>query len=39
MGDNPETLSGKLEKKSPSIFKGWQERFVVLKDGKLKYYL
>ncbi len=31
-------MSGFLEKYSPSIFGGWQKRFVSLKDNKLKYY-
>ena len=29
---------GYLEKYSPSLFAGWQRRFVVIKDRKLKYY-
>jgi hypothetical protein len=29
---------GFLQKKSPSFFKGWQQRFFILKDRKLKYY-
>ena len=27
-----------LSKKSPSMLKGWQSRFVLLKDKKLRYY-
>lgn len=29
---------GFLQKKSPSLLGGWQDRFIVLKDRKLKYY-
>lgn len=29
---------GYLEKYSPSLFAGWQRRFLVIKDRKLKYY-
>jgi hypothetical protein len=31
-------MAGFLEKFSPSLFGGWQKRFVTLKDNKLKYY-
>jgi hypothetical protein len=31
-------MKGTLSKKSPSMLKGWQQRFVVLKDKKLRYY-
>ena len=31
-------LSGTLFKNSPSMFKGWQERYFVLKDRKIKWY-
>lgn len=34
-----ETIKGNLFKKSPSIFQGWQKRYVILKDKKLKYFL
>jgi len=34
----PQDKSGKLCKLSPSFFAGWQERYVVLKDRKMKYY-
>ena len=30
--------SGTLMKSSPSIFIGWQERQIILKDRKLKYF-
>ncbi|GMI00992.1 hypothetical protein TrLO_g5994 [Triparma laevis f. longispina] len=33
----PVTFKGYLLKKSPSIFKGWQKRFVVIGDNRLKY--
>jgi hypothetical protein len=33
-----EEKRGVLMKSSPSIFKGWQERIVLLKDRKLKYF-
>ena len=31
-------MKGTLGKKSPSMLKGWQSRFVLLKDKKLRYY-
>ena len=34
----PAIKRGILQKSSPSWFKGWQERYVILHDGKLKYY-
>ena len=36
--DTPKSCSGILLKKSPSIFKGWQKRFVTVQDKKLKYF-
>lgn len=36
--DEFEVLQGSLQKKSPSYFSGWQERYVILKDKKLKYF-
>lgn len=36
--DAPKELKGYLQKKSPSLFRGWQDRFIVLKDRKLFYY-
>ena len=36
--NKPKTKLGTLYKSSPSWFKGWQERYIVLQDGKLKYY-
>ena len=30
-------MEGYLHKYSPSLFKGWQKRYVVLKDRKLIY--
>ncbi len=30
--------SGHLLKSSPSFFKGWQDRFLVVRDRKLKYF-
>ena len=32
-------MRGYLEKFSPALLKGWQRRYVILKDHKLKYYL
>ena len=34
----PQDKEGYLEKYSPAFLVGWQRRFFVLKDGKLKYY-
>ena len=31
-------LTGKLYKNSPSMFKGWQERYFTLKDKKIKWF-
>ena len=31
-------MKGYLSKKSPSMLKGWQNRFILLKDKKLRYY-
>jgi hypothetical protein len=36
--DKPMEMRGTLHKKSPSMLKGWQARFVLLKDKKLRYY-
>ena len=35
---DPQEIRGWLEKKSASMFKGWQPRYVILKDRKMKYY-
>lgn len=34
----PRSIGTYLMKKSPSMMKGWQKRYVVIKGGKLKYY-
>ena len=34
----PIEIRGYIEKYSPSIFAGWQRRYVIVKDRKLKYY-
>jgi len=34
----PQPKSGFLHKKSPALFAGWQERYFVLKNRKLKYF-
>jgi hypothetical protein len=34
----PKKIEGTLMKKSPSWFKGWQERYVILENRKFKYY-
>mgnify|MGYP001458182596 CR=1 FL=1 len=34
---NPNDFEGYLYKYSPSIFKGWQKRYIILKDKKLMY--
>ena len=34
----PRAIGAYLMKKSPAIMKGWQKRYVVLKEGVLKYY-
>lgn len=34
----PQEKRGFISKKSPSIFKSWQERYFILKDRKLKYF-
>jgi len=34
----PKERRGYLEKYSPSLFAGWQRRYIILKDRKLKYY-
>ena len=42
IGNNQENKypekAGPLEKMSPSLFKGWQDRFFELKDMKLSWY-
>ena len=35
--DKPITFKGYMMKKSPSMFKGWQRRFVVIGDNSLSY--
>ena len=34
----PVNKEGYLEKKSPSLFKGWQKRYFTLRDGVITYY-
>jgi hypothetical protein len=34
----PRAIGTYLMKKSPALMKGWQKRYVVLKEGQLKYY-
>ena len=34
----PQDKEGFLYKKSPSLFVGWQERYAILKERKLKYF-
>lgn len=34
----PQEMKGFLFKYSPSMWAGWQKRYIVLKDRKLKYY-
>lgn len=34
----PKEMHGLIYKKSPTLLVGWQERYWVLKDRKLKYY-
>ena len=34
---NPNDIEGYLYKYSPSMLKGWQKRYVILKDRKLSY--
>lgn len=34
---NPNDFEGYLQKYSPSMLKGWQKRYVILKDRKLYY--
>ena len=31
-------MAGFLHKKSPAIFRGWQKRYIELKDGHLRWY-
>jgi len=31
-------MTGQLKKLSPSLFTGWQDRYIVLKDKKMKYF-
>lgn len=34
---NPNDIEGYLSKYSPHLLKGWQKRYVILKDKKLSY--
>ncbi|CDW89888.1 ph domain containing protein [Stylonychia lemnae] len=36
--ETPKDLKGYLQKKSPSFFRGWQDRYVTLKDHKMCYF-
>ena len=36
--EKPRAIGTYLMKKSPAMMKSWQKRYVVLKDGQLKYY-
>ena len=37
VGQNQNIMEGYLQKYSPSILKGWQKRYVILKDKRLYY--
>ena len=36
--DQPKAIGTYMMKKSPALLKGWQKRYVTIKEGKLSYY-